>query len=68
MEKYERMLKRKAKEFVITSEDLSNLTDLFYMINDDTCQTLKINNMQKWFHKFQEKVERITIPEIYNKK
>lgn len=68
MKEYEKMLKKKGEEFILTPEDLSNLTDLFYMIDDDTYQTIKINKMTKWFHEFQERIEKITIPELYKEK
>ena len=67
MREYEKMLEKAGKEFVLTPEDLTNLTDLHYMFEDDAYETLKLNKMYKWFQEFSERIERITIPEVYEK-
>ena len=68
MEKYEKRLEKEGKKFVLTPDDLHNLTDLFYMIGGDTYETIKLNKMDKWLHEFHERIEKITIPELYQKK
>ena len=65
LKKYRKYLDREAKKFKLSAEDLSNLYDAFYMIDDDTYQTFKLNKINDWFNKFFEKVERIVIPELY---
>lgn len=61
---YEKRLEEKGKEFVLTPEDLHNLTDLGMMIpawfvND----VLKPNKLDKWFWKFFQRIEEITLEE-----
>ncbi len=65
IEEYEKLLEKKGKEIILTSEDLHNLYDMMYMIDDDMMETLKLNNMEKWFMKFHKKIEKIVIPELY---
>lgn len=65
MKEYEKYLKKEAEKFKLTSEDLSNLYDLGYMIGDDVYDTLELNNMLKWFHNFHQRIEKIVIPELY---
>jgi len=68
MEKYRKMLEKAGKEFILTPIDLTNLTDLHYMLEDDAYETLKLNKMYEWFQEFSERIERVTIPELYEKK
>ena len=66
MKQYQDFLKREAKKFRLTSEDLSNLTDLGMMIDWQTWEyVLKPNKMDKWFKKFCDRIEWIT---LYKKK
>lgn len=65
MKEYKKHLLKEAEKFRLTVEDLSNLYDLFYMVEDDSYETIKLNKMQKWFHKFHQRIERIVIPELY---
>lgn len=66
--KYDERVKKLANKFKLTSEDLSNLTDLRYMIGEDAYETLELNKMDKWFMNFFNRIERITIPELYTHK
>ena len=72
MKEYNEHLVRESKKFRLTVEDLGNLFDLFFMIdnppefNIDFRKTLKINKMDKWFYKFHERIEEIVIPELTN--
>jgi len=68
MKEYRKYLEREAKKFKITSKDLSNLYDLFYMVDDDLMSTLKLNKMDKWFRTFHTRVEKIVLPELYKKR
>lgn len=71
MKEYKKRIKREAKKFKLTSTDLSNLYDLFYMVDTppeismDFRKTLKINNMDKWFNDFHIRIEKIIIPELW---
>ena len=65
IEKYEKYLKTEAKKFRISADDLTNLYDCFYMLDDDTYQTFKLNKMRKWFGDFFDRIQRIVVPEIY---
>lgn len=67
IEEYRKEVRRGAKEFDLTAEDLSNLYDIFYMVNWQDMETMKLNKMDKWFKKFFERVEKIVIPELYEK-
>jgi len=64
MKKYKDYLKREAKKFKLTSEDLSNLYDFIYMIDDITFDTLKLNKMDKWLFNLQHRIEKVIIPEL----
>lgn len=66
MKKYFKYLDREAKKFRLTQEDLSNLYDLFYMIESN--ETLKLNKMDKWADEFHQRIEKIVIPELYEEK
>ncbi|KKK52478.1 hypothetical protein LCGC14_3104510 [marine sediment metagenome] len=68
MKEYKTYLERVSKKFRLTSKDLGNLYDLFYMIDDATFSTIKLNKMEKWFREFHKKIEKIVIPELYKKK
>ena len=67
MKEYKEYLKKEASNFKLTSRDLSNLYDMFYMVEDDSFETIKLNKMDKWFIKFHERIERIVLPELYKK-
>ena len=67
LKEYRKYLDKEAKKFKLTREDLSNLFDMFYMLDDDTYRTIKLNKMGKWFNKFRERIEEIVIPESYSK-
>ncbi|KKN35384.1 hypothetical protein LCGC14_0784110 [marine sediment metagenome] len=67
LKEYRKYLDKEAKKFKLTQEDLSNLFDMFYMLDDDTYRTIKLNKMGKWFNKFRERIEEIVIPESYSK-
>jgi hypothetical protein len=56
-------LTKEADKFRLTAEDLGNLYDLIDMLDDETYDTIKLNKMEKWLHKFHRKIERIIIPE-----
>lgn len=45
----------------LTNEDLHNLTDLIYMIDDKLFDTIKLNGMEDWLIQFQNRVEQITL-------
>ena len=74
LRKYKEYLKIESKKFKLTEEDLGNLYDLFFIIdtpkeiNQDFMGTLKLNHLDKWFHNFHERIEKIVIPELNNKK
>ena len=65
LKRYKKYLEKEARKFKLTNYDLLNLYDLFYMIDGETHDTLKLNKMDKWFEDFLERVERIVIPELY---
>jgi len=65
LNKYRKYLEKEVKKFKLSSKDISNLYDCFYMMDDDTYNTFKLNKMNKWFDEFFERVERIVIPELY---
>lgn len=65
LEEYKKYLKEEAEKFRLTAEDLTNLTDLGMMIPWWVFEgTIKLNKMDKWFIKFFNRIEEITIPEI----
>lgn len=62
MKEYNKSLEREAKKFKLTSEDLSNLTDLNYMaMTPALAETLTLNHMDKWYNKFFGRIEKITL-------
>jgi hypothetical protein len=69
---YEEHLRLEAEKFKLTAEDLSNLFDLFFMVDTpseidmDFRKTLKMNNMDKWFYDFQDRIEEAVLD--YDKK
>ncbi len=65
MGEYRKYLEKEARKLRLNSEDLSNLTDLYYMITPDIHNVLKLNKMDKWFHKLFARIQEITIPELY---
>jgi len=65
LSKYRKYLDKEAKKFKISAEDLSNLYDCFYMIDDDTYQTFKLNKMKDWFDNLFMRIEKIVVPELY---
>jgi len=61
-EEYKKHLKEEAKKFILTAEDLSNLTDLGMMIPAWFVKdVLKFNKMDKWFWDFFGRIEDITL-------
>lgn len=62
---YNKQVEKAGKEIILTPEDLHNLYDMMYMVDDNMMETLKLNCIDKWFMKFQNKIERIVIPELY---
>jgi len=74
IKRYEEYLKVEAEKFRLTDEDLSNLYDCMRMmdtpkeINQDFRGTLKLNKIDKWFYDLRNRIERIVIPELNNKK
>ena len=70
LKKYLKYLDKEAKKFKLTGDDLSNLYDLFYMVDVpkkiilDLRSTLKMNKMDNWFDDFHNRVEKIVIPEF----
>ncbi len=68
MKEYNKYLEKESKEFRLTSKDLSNLYDLFYMVDDNTMKTIKLNKMYEWFAEFHERVEKIVLPELQESK
>ena len=73
MMEYEKELEAQAKKFKLSPEDLSNLYDLFWMIGTpreldiDLLDTIKLNKMDKWFKDLHLRIEKIVIPELYEK-
>ena len=69
MKKWWKVQEQKAKEFKLTAEDLHNLMDLFYMVDNppemqiNFRKTLKLNKMDKWFNKLFGKIEDICLDE-----
>ncbi len=62
---YDKKVRRRAKKFKLKSEDAHNLYDLYWMVNSPfetkkgLIKTLKINKMDKWFHNFTKRIEKI---------
>lgn len=68
LKEYQEYLKKKAKSFRLTAEDLSNLTDLGMMIPNWLIEcVLKPNKMDKWFFSFFNSIEDITLKDIKHK-
>jgi len=67
LKKYNKYMDGEAKKFKVTSEDLHNFVDLFYMITPEIDSTLKLNKMDNWFNKFFSKIEKIVVPELDGK-
>ena len=73
IKKYLKKLETQAKKFPLTGKDLSHLYDFMYIadtpkeIDFDFRLTLKKNGLLEWYHEFFEKVERVVIPELYEK-
>lgn len=65
MEKYNKEVEKKAKNFKLSGRDLHNLYDMFYMVNWQDYDTLKLNGLSKWFKQFFGKIEEIVLPELY---
>lgn len=66
LEEYDKEVKEKIKKFKLKPIDLHNLYDLFWMVNSsgsDVADTLKLNKMDKWFHNFTARVERVLFDE-----
>lgn len=69
MKEYNKHLMGEVKKFRLTVEDIGNLFDLFFMIdnppemNIDFRKTLNLNKMDKWFYNFHSRIEEIVIPE-----
>lgn len=74
LKEYLEYLEVEAHKFKLSTDDLSNLFDLFEMIDtpSEMCinlrETLKLNKMDKWFNEFRSKVENIVICDWENKK
>ena len=69
MRKYWKSQEVYAKKFKMSAEDLHNLLDVFYIcIHDEQYEDLKTNRLKKWFDNFFDRIERICIPELYDKK
>ena len=65
LKEYEKYLEEEASKFRLTVEDLSNLTDLGMMIPAWVVEDiLKPNKMDKWFWKFFNRIEDITLTEL----
>jgi hypothetical protein len=62
LEEYEKFLEEAANNFKLTSLDLQNLTDLGMMMPAWLVKgVLKPNGMEKWFWKFVDRIETITL-------
>lgn len=61
MKEYTNFLNEAGKNLKLTALDLHNLTDLLYMVNWADYKTIELNNMDKWFEKFFDKIEEITL-------
>ena len=73
LEEYKKYLDEEAEKFRLTAKDLGNLFDLQFMVDtpkevrQDFWETLRLNNMDKWFTDFFKRVENIVIPELNDK-
>ena len=56
------------KEFKLTEEDMHNLYDLMHMIVPEYDETFKLNNMYNWFYEFFNRMEKVVVPELSEKK
>jgi len=67
LKEYDKEVREKAKNFKLTPEDFHNFYDLFWMVTSesDVMDTLKLNKMDKWFHNFTARVERILFEEDF---
>ena len=67
LEEYDKDVREKSKRFKLKPEDFHNLYDLFWIVTSesDIIDTLKLNKMDKWFHNFTVKVERILFDEDF---
>lgn len=66
LKEYDREVMKKAKKFKLKPEDFHNLYDLFWMVDStDVMDTLKLNNMDKWFINFTARVERVLFDEDF---
>ena len=65
MGNYKQKIKDRAKNFKLSSEDLHNLYDLFYMIDNNK---LREKGISDWHIKFFKRIEKATMPNIYCKK
>lgn len=61
IKEYRDFLNEAGKNFKLTEEDLSNLTDLSYMVCPDDIETFKLNKINKWFERFFGRIEEITL-------
>jgi len=74
MQTYRRKVEKEAKKFKLSPDDLANLYDLFWMIKTpkeikiDLIETIKMNKMDKWLKNLHLRIEKILIPELYEKK
>lgn len=62
LEKYKKYLEKEAKKFKLTGNDLSNLYDLLYIVDN---RDLEANGIDKWARDLFERLEPIVIPELY---
>jgi len=68
LEEYNKEILEKAKNFKLKPKDFHNLYDLFWMVNSpesNVADTLKLNNMDKWFYDFTARIERILFDEDF---
>ena len=56
--------KKLAAQFKLSMEDLHNLLDIYYIVDDQQLyHTLRINHLDKWFYKFFNRIEKICFRE-----
>ena len=66
-QEFEKWKKQKAK-LELTNQDLHNLYDLLHMSESiELKQTLLLNDMLDWYKAFFKKVEKVAVPELYEK-
>ena len=67
MLEYDGEVRKRAKKFKLTPRDFHNLFDLYWMSDHDKdlWKILKINKMDRWFHNFTHRVERILFNRPY---